>query len=74
MVILFFMELFGDGGIIIDCGWFSVGLFIILVIWAAIGANGKECTCPTCGKWDALKLLIAKIHGEQKPNILIIVE
>ena len=56
MVILFFMELFGDGGIIIDCGWFSVGLFIILVIWAAIGANGKECTCPTCGKWDALKL------------------
>ena len=56
MVILFFMELFGDGGIIIDCGWFSVGLFIILVIWAAVGANEKECTCPTCGKWDALKL------------------
>jgi hypothetical protein len=56
MVILFFIELFGEGGLIMELGWVSVIFFIILIIWATIGASGKECTCGYCGKWNALKL------------------
>ena len=61
MVILFFIELFDDGGIIMEGGWFSIIFFVILIIWASVGASGKECTCGYCGKWNALKLTSDRI-------------
>lgn len=56
MIIKFLFELFGEKGIIMELGWFSVIFFVILIIWIAIGSSGKSLTCETCGKWNSLKL------------------
>lgn len=56
MVICFFIELFSSDGEMFRFGWWSVAAFIILVIWAVIGNNGRINTCPNCKKWGALKL------------------
>ena len=56
MVICFFIELFGDGGILFKGGWWSVVVFVVLIIWAAIGNDGRYCTCSNCKKWGSLKL------------------
>lgn len=48
MVICFFIELFGDGGILFKGGWWSVVVFVVLIIWAAIGNDGRYCTCSNC--------------------------
>lgn len=56
MVIMFFKEFLGDHGIIMEGGWFSIIFFIALIIWAAIGYDGKRLTCRYCGKFNSLKL------------------
>lgn len=57
MAVLFLIELFGDGGFITDGGWWSVGVFVILIIWAGIGSSGNANTCSLCKKWNALELV-----------------
>lgn len=56
MIICFFIELFGDGGILFKGGWWSIAVFVVLIIWAAIGNDGRYCTCSNCKKWGSLKL------------------
>lgn len=50
MAVLFLVQLFGEGGFIIDGGWWSVGAFVILIIWAGIGSSGNANTCSLCKK------------------------
>ncbi len=56
MVIKFFMELLGEEGIVLSGGWWSLGFFVVLIIWVSIGNSGRYCTCANCHKWNSLKL------------------
>ena len=56
MIFMFLVEICGDGGIITSGGWFSVFIFIVLLVWIGIGHDSKRLTCKYCGKFDSLKL------------------
>ena len=59
MVIDFLKGIFSPQGesIVMACGWWSLAIFIILIIWACIGNEGRNTTCSKCKKWGALTLV-----------------
>lgn len=56
MIIGFVIEFFGEPGMIMSGGWWSVGIFVFLIIWTSVGGSGKSNTCSTCHKWNGLRL------------------
>ncbi len=59
MVIDFLKAIFSpqEESIVMSCGWWSLAIFIVLIIWACVGNEGRNTTCSKCKKWGSLTLV-----------------